>query len=498
MRMGSIYEKARSVCAWLGPAAEDSDDAIGVIKQVLTPSGCESVLQYVKTKGGNKEISFAKWQALALLMARPWFSRRWVIQEVAFAAELMLQCGNTIISWSEFSRAVKFLGSHGREIAQVLQSTSRQGLSGPTNLHRPGDLTAQQASRLLPASTKAIQKDPTSGSIQRLLNLHDLLSLFPDFEASDRRDVVYALIPLAKDAFDSKEWRPDYSKDYVEVWKQYVGYVARQTGSLDVLCQPWAPPSAGPGMPWWISSSLLERTSKPGSLVRPATATGGVLFVGRVGSLRYRAGGDSLATFTISGAVLFAMGIFVDRIAAVGGIASRGKIPMEWRAMAIRNRRPPRQQSQAEQYVLPEEFCDTLVAGRNGSGGPPLPSFYRACDHFFGPSGGGDFVDTTSKLLRDADPRIPDAAEFLDRVRSSTGKRRFVITKERRMGLVPARSQSNDMICILLGCTVPVVLRQAGANFRFLGESYVNDLMKGEAISGIATGLFALQEFQII
>jgi hypothetical protein len=495
MRMGAIYQKAFSVCAWLGPEEDNSDEAIGLLKQMRTSSGCNYMLQNLGIKGNNNDFSFPRWQALSLLMARPWFRRRWVIQEVAFAAEVVLQCGNSTVTWSEFSCAVNFLGSHGRDIAKKLESVPMQGPSTPAKINRSGDLTAQGASRLL-TSSEAICKNATSGIVQRLRTLHDLISLFPDFEASDRRDVIYALIPLAKDVFNSKEWLPDYSKHWLEVWKQYVAYVVRETGSLDVICQPWAPPSVG--TPLWISTSLLRRTAKPGALVRPGQKGGGFLFIDGVNSLKYRAGGDSRAKFRISGNTLFAIGIWVDKIAVAGEIAHQGMIPMDWRAMAIKNAQLQRSQPNPQYNLMPHEFCDTLVAGRSSSGEPPPQSFRRACDQFFGPTAHEDFVNTISKAKGSQNPENPDAAEFLHRARSSTWNRKFVVTKERRMGLVNPRAQPNDVICILLGCSVPIVLRQEGTGFILIGESYVNGLMNGETMRSVETGSYTLQEFQII
>jgi hypothetical protein len=141
------------------------------------------------------------------------------------------------------------------------------GGSAAKKIRRSGDLSAQGTSRLRLASTEAIRKNSVTGEVQRLRTLHELISLFPDFEATDRRDVIYALIPLAKDAFNSKKLLPDYSKDFLDLWKQYIAYVGQETGSLDIICQPWAPPSAG--APWWIASSLLKQSTEPGSLVRP-------------------------------------------------------------------------------------------------------------------------------------------------------------------------------------------------------------------------------------
>jgi hypothetical protein len=46
----------------------------------------------------SKEAS-KKWGALLDLMQRQWFSRRWVVQEIALAREAIIYCGADKIPW---------------------------------------------------------------------------------------------------------------------------------------------------------------------------------------------------------------------------------------------------------------------------------------------------------------------------------------------------------------------------------------------------------------
>jgi len=54
----------------------------------------------------SKQAS-AKWGALLDLMQRPWFSRRWVVQEIALARKAVMYCGSDKISWKKFAVAVE-------------------------------------------------------------------------------------------------------------------------------------------------------------------------------------------------------------------------------------------------------------------------------------------------------------------------------------------------------------------------------------------------------
>lgn len=86
--MGQIYSKATRVLVWLGPAADGSDDLLDRMKRGIT----------------EEEISDATFQSSSLaLMGRPWFTRIWVQQEIALAAQdPTMCCGKHSISWAEW------------------------------------------------------------------------------------------------------------------------------------------------------------------------------------------------------------------------------------------------------------------------------------------------------------------------------------------------------------------------------------------------------------
>jgi hypothetical protein len=57
----------------------------------------------------SKEAS-KKWGALLDLMQRQWFSRRWVVQEIALAREAVIYCGGDKIPWKGmYLSVVEFL-----------------------------------------------------------------------------------------------------------------------------------------------------------------------------------------------------------------------------------------------------------------------------------------------------------------------------------------------------------------------------------------------------
>jgi hypothetical protein len=79
--------------------------------------------------------------------------------------------------------------------------------------------------------------------------------------------------------------------------------------------------------------------------------------------------------------------------------------------------------------------------------------------------------------------------KYLTRVRNVTWNRRFFTatvqeTEWPLFGLCPPKSREGDFICILYGCSVPVVMRESGSGpyMTLIGEAYVHGKMDGEAL----------------
>lgn len=74
---------------------------------------------------------------------------------------------------------------------------------------------------------------------------------------------------------------------------------------------------------------------------------------------------------------------------------------------------------------------------------------------------------------------------FASRFHDTTVKmaKRLVITETGQLAMAPRRSRKGDIICILYGCSVPVVLRARSehGDYQFIGECYVDGFMSGEA-----------------
>lgn len=65
------------------------------------------------------------------------------------------------------------------------------------------------------------------------------------------------------------------------------------------------------------------------------------------------------------------------------------------------------------------------------------------------------------------------------------------------MGQGPETTEDGDMICIILGCPVPMVLRPVMNHCPVVGEAYMHGIMHGEVMPALEQGTAELREFEL-
>ena len=353
--------------------------------------------------------------------------------------------------------------------------------------------------------------------MERNFPLDVLISDFSAFKVTRPHDVIYAVLALAKGVYSQPKrsenldspsvqsspvttdpvatrfvekltervFYVDYEKDFVEVCKEFLSYTIKTGKSLDMICRPWVPEEADDvttsTKPSWLLTTLHTafRIQSNGKYVRKNADT----LVGRPnqGERNYNASSTTQVLGFGFGEgrkrlSLFVEGFIIDAVHQTEACAENGKIPKEWLAAG-------RWYDQSANP--PERFWRTLVASR-GPGGSNCPRFYpRACKFLKSQLYRGDI--STMELLQKAPSTI--VTRFLRRVQEVIWMRRLFTTLRSSLGLAPQESRKGDLICILYGCSVPVILRRHAANpsdihyYEFIGECYVHDLMDGEALT---------------
>jgi hypothetical protein len=140
--MKDIYREAIQTIIWLGPAENNSDEVMDLLADV-GKEAFEFGLMNMELKdvpylldGKEKHLvelsrnlhrlldrvgSNFPIPAFAALIARPWFYRIWVVQEVSIGRNIVFRCGDKAISYDHLRAAVFFQVFYNAHVVQNLQ-----------------------------------------------------------------------------------------------------------------------------------------------------------------------------------------------------------------------------------------------------------------------------------------------------------------------------------------------------------------------------------------
>lgn len=562
-QMAEIYNSASNVCIWLGDADPRSPSAMQLARRIMNFQKFDAMISNHSTK--------SEWRDLIGIMRSPWFSRRWIIQEVALARNASVHCGTHVIHWDDFSDAVTLLNE------------KLEGLRvGLVDVETFAYVESLSASILVKNLSNLCRKSDDSSDLEKLLDLETLVSTLLSFEARDAQDTIYSLLSIARDAPKDLENHPygvtpNYKRSTRDLYVAFVKRSILSSKCLDIICRHWAPPvkdllEKKVDLPSWIS--LLSKS--PFGLPGPGRdRQNGENFVGySCGDIRkrYKASRElepvlDHASFhdTISGKAIVEspppspaaekLKPFQNGMDTILEEPQRGSpsnvitrsVPLNVPNTKIRVRHPSKLPSQmqdkehgkvlsgilkvsgfklgvieersdvvmrgiipgkwleklgwnktANQNRVPDRLWRTIVADRNAEGGRTPGWYQRACLHCLRDA---KITDTNGSLA--ANSTIARASsemtrEFVRRVESVVWNRRlFSAAPDKRLdrpddflffGLGPEETQDGDELCILFGCTVPVLLRKVRDTppdhdlYELVGESYVHGMMDGEAV----------------
>ena len=240
-RMAEIYSKAEGVLIWLGKEYNASNTAMMFIPKILDLEQSDALII-------SKESNRKQWIALADLMRRDWFSQRWVVQALILAKNRFLYCGDRSLNWSDFERAVSFFTKNFENILALFTNSAE--------FKTLVDIRALGAAAIVNFINRFFRYDE-DGSLERLSSLEGLVACLPMFETSDPRDTIYALLSMAQDTrnwnvFSARRqeelrvqglvpFEADYSKNILEVFKNFSAFCIQTSKSLDIICRHWAP-----------------------------------------------------------------------------------------------------------------------------------------------------------------------------------------------------------------------------------------------------------------
>ncbi|RSM03811.1 hypothetical protein CEP52_007197 [Fusarium oligoseptatum] len=209
--MAKIYAKASRVIVWLeetpagghGDAPSDGDLALEEIRRAAAGSGS---VQSSANRSSHK--------AVLHLLQRSWFRRIWVLQEVAAARHVLIMCHSTEIEGHAFCSGLKHLDLSE---APAVQSRIKSAVYLIKDaVFRP----------------KAVVSSSDRFSLG-IASLGELVDMYHNREATDRRDKVYALLGMSSDVTIRADLMPDYKASWKDLFYRLVRSLVGEVASVE-------------------------------------------------------------------------------------------------------------------------------------------------------------------------------------------------------------------------------------------------------------------------
>ena len=533
--MRQIYQSAFVVLVWLGPR-EDSDKGLIQLVDVLHKNLSEATkgrdphsldIVALRDAGQIPAAASQDWVRLGNFYQEAWFTRKWVIQEVASAKKVGVMKGPLIIPWDPLWQLPELL------IA--------------TNL-----ISVVKAAQLENARLRGVENEWKLNGLQQVyfmniqrqnlwrntsLTLLELLCRFRDSLATEEKDHIFALVGISRDG-DHPAYRPDYTRELKEIYTSFAWTTINQYSSLHVLSAAGLQDGLS-GLPSWTPDWTFSPQVVAYGITFPTAfqASGGTnslithnedhvaqtphyqnLFA-MLKALAFHPSypinvpTPGYAYLSRGASILTVLGKIIDVIEDLGTAQTaeevvpqldrRSAIPdwvtSGWTADQLQTRWSQfafgenlhaeaealaRRQRAYPNYIVggsvPDALWRTLTCNTTAKGERALSSYH---ENYL------SWRKVVQMMQSRADTFHATMEEHFARARVydesfglATMGRRIFTTREGYIGLAPSRTMAKDLVCILKGASVPFVLRQAGENFTLVGECYCHGIMYGEAM----------------
>lgn len=478
--MQRIYAQATRVAIWLGPAEDNSDlfiDKMDDFLQWALHFDRNKVDQRGQLTGPPHGHLFL---ALRPFLARPWFNRVWVVQEVLLAKDAVLVCGTRFLDWKRFCMMIVLM--RAQNLTNLLTSPDfsepqlEVAVSNILNLH----MTADKAQRGL--SPKEFTLFLNSGRLRKVTEPVDRVWGFLGLADPELRKAAKPLISY------SSESRRDFYKTYADI------------GRLLLLRDPElcllsiAPPASTPaGMPSWCpnfhAAWLNNSLPLPGRL-----------------KFRFHAGigrneiGKPEVKFGHDPNTLMLRGFRLDKVDKIAKLdfgppnsweeerlptAPQEKLVLwDQQCLAIARSVFRRSLTNIPDAHVRTMLMDSMADEPRRSALKAYANFRKYINDFGNKYPAGFTADELAAVLKVAGDV------------NAASPRAYFSTVGGRVGLGPRNLVSGDTVCIVHGAKLPYVMRfkpGGGSSCEFLGDAYVDGVMYGETLKkGMQSEVFSI------
>ncbi|RSM00621.1 hypothetical protein CEP52_009024 [Fusarium oligoseptatum] len=234
--MREIYASAERVVIWIGEEGDDSDDVFDALPVIAGQQDPDN--QGVERLSLMRECSSF---FLSVANRRPWFSRTWILQELAMAKhDPLVVCGWKSAPWSLFIKGWEAIAKDAfSEIDFLVHETipKREGQGNTSD-----SVTDNGGFQIVALLKLNVLNDLREGmQIRGGETMRKLLILSRSSEATDPRDRVYGLLGMLKSDGPGPTIPVDYHKPTAAVYSDAMAHIFSQGDGPFFLSGLWLP-----------------------------------------------------------------------------------------------------------------------------------------------------------------------------------------------------------------------------------------------------------------
>ncbi|KAF5720992.1 het-6OR heterokaryon incompatibility (het-6OR allele) [Fusarium mundagurra] len=523
--MRDIYSGATLVNAWLGPADAEKTSAVGMIISTLAKMrpGEFREQQYFPENEYLQELGLPArespaWGALNSMLSGPYFSRVWILQELALAATYTLLWGDLVISKADF---VAF---------KMATISLRMRCQDPKTLVLTW-VNEDSHGRCPVLGWNTVSMAFTSGYREGILDLYWLVSSTRGCQATDPRDKIFGLLGLA--GVRAYGITPDYHKAESTVFAEFALKVISEERNLEILNytdikEPndkerrplWAPRWHHKDATSRYNRSLYGFESSNTTEMRMRSSKGGQslelkgLHIDKVKETNIQHKGLShdimaMGSMAIDHGCLLENQYGSDIITPIVLTMMSGRVQStdgelcrptnhsylnSFTAFAFESLLVASSNKECNKKLLKATIQLIKMAVQTYLSEPQNESIFREPEVW-------DFIiNKLDQLSLDDMETSLSYMDILKRITGDIGEgvvaftwniahihgKRFFITEKGYIGTGPCCLEPGDSVCILFGGDTPYIVRTSSPSsdeYLFLGNAYVHGIMEGEAIT---------------
>jgi len=532
--MGRIYSQSARTIAWLGPGEEETDEALDMLAELMFAK--RALAKRHKSHGTRQPPEHLRhegaWKPLRRFFTLPWWRRVWTLQEFILAPRLDFYWGDRSIGRSELKGAVYAIW-----------------LSRPSSELIREELWSPAWNRRRLHQWYKVRHKVGDQSLLAWISYHSNANLS---DPRDRIYGVLGLVnETDKQLVGSPNY--DDENRVTGLYHRFTRSWIQTHGSLDIICfsQLFHSSCSSPQddrqhdlLPSWVPDWRDTRDT----FVTPLLVSqSGSKAIGNFRPIKHKDPDYATVTYAATGECepritilenpmhLACEGVLVDVIDGLGGVpnvrsllqsacpANTGLLNLRGSSANVRDRSGLLLQYRMPDVKLLDDIVRCIALDRKDRYlGTPAPvrqyrdellvlasrdrrnsesQLHRAFSEWFRENKrlliNGRTIEELCRTI--TAPEARDGAgegemSFASRLRDTTDAdkmgRRLATTNQGYIGMVPPRARSGDAVCVLLGCSVPVVLRRMNdeeGTWEFVGECYLQGFMDGEALKNVAT-----------